>query len=95
MSLLSTLVCLLQSLCVFLCHFVTQALAVLVIDVSDALAKFGNNMFAHVLRTQFWLEKVCFCLYLFLLDCKTPARYFLSARVLLLFSNLDHFTLSI
>jgi len=27
---------------------VSRVLAVLVIDVSDALAKFGNNMFAHV-----------------------------------------------
>ena len=75
--------------------FVSRALAVLVIDASDALAKFGNNMFAHILRTQFWSEKVHFRLYLFLLDCKTPARYFLSTRVLLLFSNLDPFTLSI
>ena len=75
--------------------FVSRALAVLMIDASDVLAKFGNNMFAHVLRTQFWSEKVRFRLYLFLLDCKTPARYFLSARALLLFSNLDPFTLSI
>ena len=66
-SLLSTLVCLLQSLCMFLYHFVTHVLAVLVIDASDASAKFGNNMFVHVLCTQFWSEKVYFCLYLFLL----------------------------
>jgi len=74
---------------------VSCALAVWVIDASDALAKFGNNMFTHVLHTQFWSEKVCFRLYLFLLDCKTLARYFLSARALLLLSNLDPFTLSI
>jgi len=75
--------------------FVLCVLAVLVIDASDALAKFGNNMFAHILRTQFWSEKVCFCLYLILLDCKTLARYFLSARALLPLGNLDPFTLSI
>jgi len=40
--------------------FVPRALAVLVIDAFDALAKFGNNMFAHILRTQFWSEKVAF-----------------------------------
>ena len=74
---------------------VSRALAVLVIDVFDALAQFGNNMFTHVLHTQFWSEKVRFRLYLFLLDCKTLARYFLSARALLLLSNLDPFTLSI
>jgi len=74
---------------------VSRALAVLVIDASDVLAKFGNDMFVHVIRTQFWSEKVRFHLYLVLLDCKTLARYFLSARVLLLLSNLDLFTLSI
>jgi len=45
--------------------FVSRALAVLVIDASDALIKFGNNMFAHVLHTQFWSEKVRFHLYCF------------------------------